>query len=71
METAAQKNLRLATSVNWYIFGTVLLCVGMFVITGAVGWAWAGFVVSFVFGMGTSAVLGARAIVSREEVKER
>lgn len=67
METAGQKALRLATNVNWFIFGAVFLSVGMFVITATGVWAWAGFVASFVFGMGVAAVLGAKAIVSREE----
>lgn len=67
METAGQRALRLATNVNWYIFGAVLLCVGMFVITALGVWAWIGFVASFAYGMGCAAVLGARAIVSRED----
>lgn len=67
METAGQKALRVATNVNWFIFGAVFLSVGMFLITASVTWAWVGFVASFVFGMGVAAVLGAKTIVSRED----
>ena len=66
METAGQRALRTAINVNWFIFGAVFLSVGMFVITGAAGWAWAGFVAAFLFGMGTAAVYGGKAMVSRE-----
>lgn len=68
METTAQKTLRVITNINWFIFGAVFLSVGMFVITGAAGWAWAGFVAAFVFGLGSAAVFGAKTIVRNTEV---
>ena len=64
--TQAQKLLRTMVNVNWFIFGFVFLSVGMFVLSGVAGWAWAGFVASFVFGMGCAGVLGAKTIVERE-----
>lgn len=71
METQAQKLRGTMININWFIFGAVFLSVGMFIISGAVGWAVAGFVFAFLFGMGTAGVIGASTIVNREEVKER
>lgn len=68
METQAQKMLRIVTNINWFIFGAVFLSVGLFVVSGVAGWAWVGFVTSYVFGLGSAAVFGAKTIVSREEV---
>lgn len=67
METKAQKALRTMTNINWFIFGAVFGSVGMFLITGGMGWAVVGFVSAFLFGLGSAGVFGAKTIVSREE----
>ena len=66
METKAQKAARVMTNINWFIFGAVFLTVGMFVISASGAWAWAGFVASFVYGLGCAGVYGARSIVNTE-----
>lgn len=66
METQSQKNARIMTNINWFVFGAVFLSIGMFVITGLAGWAWVAFVSLFLFGLSTGAVLGAKSIVARE-----
>jgi hypothetical protein len=66
METLQQKTVRVTTNINWFIFGAVALSVGLFLITGAFGWAVTGFVASYLFGIGTVTVLGAKTIVEKE-----
>jgi hypothetical protein len=67
METTAQKSLRIVTNINWFIFGAVFLTGGLYVIYGAAIWAWLGFGLWYLFGLGSAAVWGAKAIVEREE----
>lgn len=60
-KTEAQASTRLASNLNWYVFGALALVVGLFFITGHVAWMVASVLFAFGFGLTTALVLGGKA----------